>query len=269
MAEEDLKNIIAYVEKFVDQQCLENNNILSLINLPMQDGFIYKHVVNVGISCIDLGLGLGYDKAKLVELGTIAIVHDIGMAKMFGLYDQPRRLTTAEYEEIKKHPKISAELLGKVRTVCKKCASVVYQEHERVDGSGYPNGLKEEAIDEYAKIIGPADMYEALTHHRPYRNRMSQSEALDVLLSNKNGFGRKIMKLLIERLASPFPVGSNIKLSSGEKGKVIKRNLGCPLRPVVEIITEADGEQLEKARTIDLAKHPTVYIKGTLEDEKT
>lgn len=75
------------------------------------------------------------------------------------------------------------------------------------------------------------------------------------------------MKVLIERLASPFPIGSNIKLSSGEKGKVIKRNLVCPLRPVVEIVSEADEEKLVETRTIDLAKHPTIYIKGILEEK--
>ncbi len=265
--EEDLKNIIAYVEKFVDQQRLDNDNILSLLNLPVQDGFIYMHAVNVSIICIDLGLGLGYERNKLVELGTIAMVHDIGMVKFYDLYNQSRRLTEKEMAKIRNHPRISAEILGKVRNICKKCVPVVYQEHERVDGSGYPNGLKEEVIDEYARIIGPVDMYEALTHSRPYRQGMNPCDALNVILENKNAFGRKIMKVLVQRLAGPFPIGTNIRLSSGEKGKVIKRNLDNPLRPIVEI-TIADRESSEKTRIIDLAQHPTLYIKGVSEDKK-
>jgi HD-GYP domain-containing protein (c-di-GMP phosphodiesterase class II) len=266
--EEDLKNIFSYVEKFVDQQRLDNDNMLNLVSLPVQDGFIYAHAVNVSIFCIDLGLGLGYEKNKLVELGIIAMVHDIGMVKFYDLYNQPRRLTEKENAEIKTHPKISAEILGKVRNICKKCAPVVYQEHERIDGSGYPDGLKEEAIDEYARIIGPVDMYEALTHSRPYRKGMNSCDALDIILNNKNAFGRKIMKVLIERLACPFPVGCQVKLNSGEKGMVIKRNLSCSLRPVVEIISSADGESLEKSRIIDLSKHHTIFIKNILEEKK-
>jgi HD-GYP domain-containing protein (c-di-GMP phosphodiesterase class II) len=267
ITEENLKDIIVYVGKFVDQQCLDNDNILSLINLPTENDFIYKHVVNVGIICIDLGCGLGYDKAKLIELGSIAIVHDMGMTKFHDLYNRPHQFNEKEFAEIKNHCKIGAEILGKFKDKYKRMVSVVYQEHERLDGSGYPLGLKEEAIDEYAKIIGLADMYEALTHLRPYRSETSPAKVLDILLLNRNGFWRKIMKVLIERLASPFPVGSNIKLSSGEKGKVIKRNLACPLRPVVEIVSEADEEKLAETRTIDLAKHPTIYIKGILEEK--
>jgi len=268
IADEDLKNIVVYVEKFVDQQYLANDNILQLINLPIQGDFIYNHLVNVCIISIDLGIGLGYDKAKLIELGRIAILHDIGMAKFYDSYSQQHRFNEVEYTKIKEHPKIGAEILGKFKNICERCAPVVYQEHERIDGSGYPLGLKEESIDEYAKILGSADMYEALTHGRPYRSKMGSGEVLRTILKSKNSFGRKIMKVLIQRFASPFPVGSNIKLSSGEKGKVIKRNLDCALRPVVEIIVEADEEHLEKTRIIDLAKHPTIYIKGPLEDEE-
>lgn len=268
ITEGDLKNANAYAEKFVDQQSLDNDNILSLLRLPRGE-FIYgRHAVNVCIICIDLSIGIGYDRNKLMELGTITLLHDTGMERYHDLYNQPRRLIEREIAEIKNHPKISAEILEKFGNLYRRASSVIYQEHERVDGSGYPNGLKEETIHEYAKIIGLADMYEALTHTRPYRGAFDPRDALNIILENKNAFGRKIMKVLIERLACPFPVGSNIKLSSGEKGKVIKRNLACSLRPVVEIISAANGENLEKSRTINLSKHPTIFIKDTLKDDK-
>jgi HD-GYP domain-containing protein (c-di-GMP phosphodiesterase class II) len=268
VTEEEVGSINDYMEKFIDQQRLDNDNILSLLRLQLKDRFIYTHAVNVGIICIDLAIGLGYDRDKLLELGVIAVLHDIGMIKFYDLYNLPRKLNEKEIVEIKNHPKVSAEILEKFRTLYKKAGPVAYQEHERIDGSGYPNGLKEEFMDEYAKIIGPADTYEALTHSRPYRLSMSPCDALNVILENKNAFGKRIMKILIERLACPFPVGCNVKLSSGEKGKVIKRNLSCPLRPMVEIISTAEGENLEKSRIVDLCKHPTIFIKDILGYDK-
>ena len=235
--------------------------------LPVQGDYIFQHVVNVTIISIDLGLGLGYDKTKLAELGIVAILHDIGMVKFKDLYSQPRPLDPKESNEIRNHPKIAAEILERFKGTYQRAITAIYQSHERVDGSGYPLGLKEEAIDEYAKIIGPADMYEALVHSRPYRPEKTPYEALRIMLENKNDFGKKIMKVLIERLASPFPLGSNIKLSSGEKGRVIRRNLGYPLRPVVEIMHDNKGEKLEKSRIIDLAQCPTIHIKSALELE--
>ena len=267
IAEEDKNNIISYVEKFVDQQTLLNDNILNLLNLQIKDEFIYNHVVNVCIISIDLGLGLGYDREKLVELGTIAIIHDIGLVKFSEIYNQQRALNEAEYNEIKNHPVVSAEILKKSKDIFKRAISVVYQEHERVDGSGYPHGLKGDSIDEYAKIIGLADTYEAMTHLRAYRRRIIQYEVIKRLIEAKNSFDIKPMKVLIERIASPYPLSSYVKLSSGEKGRVIRRNLGCPLKPVIEIMRDASGEKIRKIRIIDLAKFPTIYIKNILKSE--
>lgn len=276
IVESDLVNMTAFVEQIVDQQFLDNNNILNLITLPGQndyvyhysvDDYAYHHAINVTIISIDVGLGLGYDKPELVKLGTVAILHDIGMPKFRDLCNLPRKFTQKEREEIKNHAKVGTELLEKFNDIYKRAATVIYQSHERVDGSGYPLGLKEGAIDEYAHIIGLADMYEALTHSRPYRRENSPFEALRIMLEHKNRFSKRIMKILLERLASPFPPGSNIKLSSGEKGRVIKRNLAHPLRPVVEIMHDNNGERLEQSRIIDLAQCPTVHIKSVLDKE--
>ena len=265
--EADLEHVIVLVEKIADQQCLNNDNILNPMISSQSDDFLFQHAVNVAIVSMDVGLGLEYDKTALAELGFIAILHDIGMVKFKDLYRLPRRLNQTEYDQIRDHTKIGAGMLEQFKNTHQRLIAVIAQSHERVDGSGYPLGLKEENIDEYARIIGAVDMYEALVHSRPYRAEKTPYEALRVMLTNKNGFEKRIMKILIERMASPFPLGSNIKLNSGEKGRVIKRNLGYPLRPVVEITHDAKDEKLGKPRTIDLSKSPTIHIKSSLEIE--
>jgi HD-GYP domain-containing protein (c-di-GMP phosphodiesterase class II) len=260
VAEEE-KNIIMQIEKIVDQQYLGNDNILNLLNLKAESDFLYNHVLNVCIISIDIGIALGYTKAKLVELGTIVIEHDIGMVKFKDLYQQPRRLTEAEYKLIKSHPEAGVKIFKKFINMYEKAAVVISQEHERVDGSGYPAGLKGNAIDEYARIIGIADVYEAMSHRRPYRSEINKREVLKELIKEKHCFDKKITKFFIERIASPFPLNSCVELSSGEKGKVIKRNIRSPLRPVVKIIYDTTGEKLEPPKILDLISHPAVYIK--------
>lgn len=265
---EEERNIIARVEKIAEQQYLGNDNILNLINSTQKDDFIHNHALNVSIIAIDMGIGLGYGRDKLVELGSIAIEHDIGMVEFYNLYNEKRKLNGAEYNQIKNHPTVGAKILENSLKIYEKAIAVVHQEHERIDGSGYPQGLKGNAIDEYAKIIGLSDVYEAMTHSRPYRTAIYTLEALKQLIKSKNSFERKIMKVFLERVASPFPLGSYVELSSGEKGRVTRRNFNSVLRPGVEIIYDSNGEKLEEPKDIDLSKHLTIYIKSILKNEE-
>jgi len=187
------------------------------------------------------------------------------MAKLSDLYMQPRQLDKDEYNEIRKHPGTSTEILKNFKDIYKRAISVVHQEHERIDGSGYPRGLKRDYIDEYAKIIGLADIYEAVTHLRPYRDKFSPCDVIRQIIDLKRSFEKRIVKVLMERVCTPFPLCSNIRLSSGEEGRVIRRNLASPFRPIIEITSNANGEKLEEAKIIDLTKYPTVYIKRSLE----
>lgn len=262
------KDIIDYLNRYADQQYLNNDNILNLVNIQAKDDYMYNHVVNVCIISIDIGIGMGYDRPQLFELGKAAILHDIGMIKLYDVYNKPRRLSPEEYKEIKTHPLLGAEILEKLKIIAEKTVTATTQEHERIDGSGYPHGLKKEAIDEYAKIIGLADVYEAMTHVRPYRDKFHPYEALKEIIDAKDTFEKKIIKVLIERICCPYPLGSYVKLSTGEKGEVIKRNLRNSFRPIVEINYDSKGKRLRKPRIVDLIKYPSIYIKGHLKNNE-
>jgi HD-GYP domain-containing protein (c-di-GMP phosphodiesterase class II) len=262
------KDLISYMERFVDQQFIGNEIMLDLINEPPKGNFIYNHAVNVAIIAIEIGIGLGYDKQRLIELGTVSALHDVGMMKYFELFSQPRRFTKKEYIEIKNHAAANSEILKRFKNIRKNFISVVSQEHERVDGSGYPEGLKGDSIEESAQIIGLADMYEALTHARPHRARMDSREALKAIIKCKHCFERRILKALIERLNCPYPLGSCVRLNSGEIGRVVKRNIGVPMRPVVEVTKDAQGGRLDRIKVINLCKKPTIHVKGCHSGEK-
>jgi len=142
----------------------------------------------------------------------------------------------------------------------------VRQAHERADGSGYPEGLAAEEIDRYAQIVGLADVYESLTHKRPYRVKYTPIEALDMILKNKKVFGPKIIKALIGRIGV-YPVGTLIMLNSKETGVVIMNRPELPFRPVVSVVYDTYGKEYSEPKEIDLAQNPILYIEDCVKEK--
>ncbi len=121
-----------------------------------------------------LAQALGKDEKAQQEIYLFALLHDIGKIGIpDGIINKKGRLTDEEYEEIKKHPKIGYEILKSI-TILPNLKAGVRWHHERLDGSGYPDGLKAEDIPEYAKIISVADAYDAMTSNRSYRDSLPQ-----------------------------------------------------------------------------------------------
>ncbi|MFH1783717.1 MAG: HD domain-containing phosphohydrolase [bacterium] len=257
----DASRIIAQVEKVIEQLVLGNENMLMLafIKDSRDENYLLCHSVNVCIFSIEIGLGLGYEKSKLIDLGVSAILHDIGMVEYMYLVKHPRKLTPKEYEEIKKHPIKGSEILEKINGLNKVALYVAHQHHERIDGSGYPRGLKEEFINEYAMIVSLVDGYEAMMNMRVYRDEFLPLEALREILDNKKAFANKLIKILIDRIGI-FCVGSMVELNTKEIAQVVKINRRVSMRPVVKVIYEANGKEPKETKILDLTDHHNVYI---------
>lgn len=257
----DSGRITAEIEKVVEYLNPGNQSLLKIAyeyKEPDKEYFFY-HSVNVCMYSIAIGLGLDYDKSKLLELGKSAFLHDVGMTRCMDLYSQPRKLTVKEYNDLKNHTIKGAEILEKVDNLEKICSHVAYQEHERTDGSGYCRGIKGEDIHEYALIVGLVDMYEALSHSRPYRNKFSSLQVLRILLDNKHIFKYKLIKVLLERIGV-FPIGCVVQLNTKEICQVTRINYRFPLRPTIKILSSPSSNASRVAEELDLTKHTTVYI---------
>lgn len=261
----DLREAFEVVRTTVDRIVLGDKELLLLINNYSQDSYLYSHSVNVSILAIEVGLGLGYNKSKLNELGLGAFLHDLGMAKVLDIANLPRPLSEFEYQEIKRHPIYSTDILSKVRSIQDAVIQVCGETHERLDGRGYPKGLKGERIHEYARITAVADIYEALIHPRSHRKAVQPHEALKELLgmSSAAALDGSVIKILINKIGL-YPVGSWVELNTGEVGKVIQSNEDYPLRPKVHIIFESDRERSAQPKSLDLRQHTNVYIKRSV-----
>jgi HD-GYP domain-containing protein (c-di-GMP phosphodiesterase class II) len=253
------------VSNLVEQIITDNEHIVGLTTGPSEH-YPYGHAVNVCILSMKIATGLGYDREQLKELGISAIVHDIGMVKFMDLAGQPRKLKKKEYREIRKHPLVSAQILETAKDVPDAAVSAVLQEHERVDGSGYPHGIKRGAITEYAQIISLADGFEAMTHPRPYRHVFTPYKAVQEIISMKDFYNYNIMKTFID-VIGVFPVGSHVRLNTGETGKVIRIHNGFPTRPVIKIMYERDGRKSDETKIKDLTETPHICVSECLATE--
>jgi len=260
------KKVIDTVKKIVERIILDDRILINLTNRSTSDNYLLAHSVNVCILAINVGLALGYSRLELTELGTGAFLHDIGIAQMLEIAQRPRKLTEHEYEEVKKHPVYGAKILENAEDMIEAVVKTVYQHHERINGQGYPKGLKKKEIHPYAQIVGLVDAYEALSHPRSYR-RIPYKAIKEIIDSSGEVFDPKLVKALINQV-SIYPQGSWVRLSTGEIGKVTEINKNFPTRPKVSIVFGSDGSELAQVKSIDLKGHPTLYIKEAIAEDK-
>jgi len=257
----ELKEIYTLIENIVERFVLGDQELLSLSAGFNNGDYLVVHSINVAMFSIELGLGKGYNKSRLNELGLSALLHDIGMIKVMDIAKQPRVLSDDEYAKIKEHPLYGAEVLSKIKNINQSVIYVAKEHHERFTGGGYPSRLNNGQINEYSQIVSLCDVYEALTHPRSYRTAMKNQDAIkEILTMNSQLFDPKNVKVLIKRLGL-FPVGSWVELNSGEIGKVIFNNEDFPLRPTVNVMFGMDKQRYPEVKSINLAKHHSLFIK--------
>jgi HD-GYP domain-containing protein (c-di-GMP phosphodiesterase class II) len=258
----DITGIRDIIERLIDIIETGNEKIVDMSKKTIIDekNYLPYHSVNVCILSIKVGLTCGYNKQQLCELAISAFLHDIGMIDNSEIIKKPDKLNYDEYIIIRKHPSKGSEILQKLKTYYSDETinpETIYEHHERIDGTGYPNGIKgKENINEYAKIIGIVDVYEALTHLRPHRKEFSPLKAIQTILEmNDDKFDMTLLNSFIKALNFYLP-GTIVKLNTGETGKVIEVNEIFPSKPKLEIISETAS----KYKIIDLSKSADIYI---------
>lgn len=266
----ELKQINDLIKQAVDLIVLGDIILLGLAADDYSgDDYPFHHMANVMILSIRLGLELEYNKIRLNELGLAALLHDIGMVKYRDMVIESRTVSKEERDLIKQHAQEGAKALSLFENVKNEIIAAIKEHHERFKGSGYPDGIKNGNISEYARIIGTIDVYEALTHSRNYRpHKYSPHEAVKEMLTvNSQSFDPAILKTFINQVGI-YPVGSWVELNTSEVARVIAPNANSPLRPIVAIIFDAHRNKLEEPRAVNLSKAFNVYIKKSLSDEE-
>ncbi|MFO1197920.1 MAG: HD-GYP domain-containing protein [Burkholderiaceae bacterium] len=205
----------------------------------------YHHGVRVALYLIALGRQLGFPRVQMGQLGMIGMLADIGKTRLpRALLEKPGMLVPAEYSIVKEHVRLGLELLAQDMTFAPEIGMGIAQHHERLDGSGYPKGLRGDEISIYGRMAGIADSFAALITPRAYANPLAPQDAL---MNLYQWAGTSFHAPLVEQFVQAvgvFPVGSLVELSSGEIAVVLAHNRVRRLEPRVLVLTGPDKRPL-------------------------
>lgn len=250
---------------------IESNNdaIIMLADRATPDIYIYGHSVNVSIFSLILGQAFGLDRERMINLGFCAFLHDIGIIKVLNVALKKEPLTENEQLMIKKHPLYGQDMIRKLSFLPDSLKNIIIEvmiQHN--DRKTKYNESQPSDIHVFSRIIAIADIYEALTHPRTYRERTLPHLALKAMINSADhNFDTEIIKAFIDTI-SLYPPGSYVRLNSDEIARVININPGLPTRPKVKVIINAAKERMAELKILDLASTPMIFIKEPIDETK-
>jgi len=197
--------------------------------IDAKDEYTHGHSFRVAELSVAIGKAMNIPDAMLQDLEIAAYMHDLGKIGISeSILGKPSKLTKEEYEEIKKHPVFTNKILQPIHLPAFIVDAAV-QHHERLDGRGYPLGLQGDEISRFAKIIAVADVFDAMTSNRPYRDALSVEKALEIICNGiDQEFDRKAVLALISSLEekgeTSYKTKSHISYSKENKPHLNETN---------------------------------------------
>ena len=245
--------IMKIAEQIVDEILARKDSVVNLIDIKTYDAYTFFHCVNVAVLCVVIGLGTDLPRYELVDLAYSSLMHDIG--KVFienAIINKPGKLTDDEYATIKTHSREGYRYIKDKYLTPEIVARGVLDHHERVDGRGYPDGKRGKEISLFGRIIGVADVYDALISDRPYRKGLFPVEAVEYIQGGSgSNFDFDVVSMFSRKVA-PFPTGTCVLLSDGTSAIVVENMEGFPLRPLLRVFK--NEEQNVTPYELDLSK---------------
>lgn len=200
---------------------------------------IYRHSINVAIISNLIGQWLEFSEEKLISLTYSALLHDIGKTKIdINILNKPYSLTAKDYLKVKEHPILGYNIVKEISEFDASVSQGILMHHERIDGSGYPLGIKGDKISQFAKIIAIADVFDAINSERSYRHKMEPFEAIETIkkeslcLLDYNYSNVFISHIII------YYIGKDVLLSNKKIGKIIKINPDNLDKPLIQVDDE-------------------------------
>ena len=254
--------IDVHQSKEVVNECVESifNNKDSLLwytLIKKRDPYTSEHSLNVTILSIAFARYLGHSAQTLQTIGLCGLLHDIGKVNIpLSILTKEGRFTEEEFEIMKLHPGYGYDYLVKQPNIDHEVVHVAYSHHERMDGSGYPQGLLGPDITYFARLVAITDTYDAITNDRCYQRGRTTLEAQKILYQGAgNCYDEELVKSFIQWLGI-YPPASIVEMGNGEVGIVLSVNPDWKSRPRVVLIL--DEEKLPQSqRIVDLHQNTT------------
>lgn len=251
----NLKNLniddcLYFANEIVDEVVSSGNFIFETMNLCTYDNYTYLHSLNVCLLSVVLGISCGLNNNELQKLSQAALLHDVGKICIEReILNKPGKLTDEEYKKMQNHTLYGYNMLKENENVYSVVRNAVYSHHENENGTGYPRNLTEDKIHKFAKIIHIADVYDALTAKRVYKEPMNPSDAIEYLMVQSNTmFKFEYVERFIKHIAL-YPLGTTVELSDGRLATVYKNNQEYLSRPIVRL---KNGEKIDLMKVLNI-----------------
>lgn len=242
--------------------------ILCLGRVRESDEYTFVHSLNVGLLCGYLAGRLKPGDREFAAAMTYGgLLHDLGKAKVpQEVLNKPGRLSEDEYEIMKSHSVHGDELAKASGITDVRVLSVIRNHHERWNGQGYPDGFQRDGIPLFARIAAVADVFDALTAKRVYKDPMSSREAVSMIMeSSDSDFDRTVVRALLLSVGL-YPPGTTVELSDFSVGVVVGARNTDLFRPQVHISVDGKGRRAQEGTIIDLAMQQELFVRRPLDD---
>jgi putative nucleotidyltransferase with HDIG domain len=227
--------------------------LMALATLKDYDNYTFTHMVNVSILTMGQARALGVEGTLLREFGLAGLMHDIGKVRTpLEILNKPEKLTDAEFVIMRRHVVDGAEILRATPDMPTLAPVVAFEHHMRLDGSGYPFGVKRPSLNLCTMLCSIADVYDAMRSQRAYQKAFPSDRILSVLRGND---GEQFDRHLVRRFAQLvgiYPAGNLVRLNTGETAVVVKVYAPDPYRPQVKVVLDRAGARIDLPYEVNL-----------------
>lgn len=260
----DLKMPTEFTEQLVGSIDRNPNALMCLSKIREKDSYLLEHSLNVAILLANFAKYLGMEEEEIQELALAGFLHDIGKIKVPDeILHKPGRLTDPEMNIMRDHVYhgvCTLEEMGLPEHIIRTMS----EHHERLDGYGYPEGLRGDEISKYGRMIAIVDTYDAITADRVYKAGMPSQKALKILMGDSPKMYDLELVQMFVKCVGIYPVGSLVQLSNEHIGMVTKQNEESPLKPRVKVFYSARNSNYLPIKDIDLKTSQTKVTKGVM-----
>lgn len=250
----DITKLTKELDSILVQDVSGINMLDMLLCMREYDDLTYVHSLNVGVICHMIGGWFNFSKSDRYLLSICGLLHDVGkLCIPKNLIRKPSKLTVEEFTTMKTHAYRGYEILKK-QNIDNRIKLVALMHHEKCDGTGYPNALKNDQIIDFAKIVAIADVYDAMTANRVYREGICPFDVIEIF--ERDGlikYDPRYLLPFLERIAESY-INYDVHLSNQQRGKVIMINKRALSRPIVQVAHHF----------IDLSKETNIRIQSIL-----
>jgi HD-GYP domain-containing protein (c-di-GMP phosphodiesterase class II) len=247
-----MRRMNSVVQAMVDTVLENRDALMGLTSIKMYDEYTFAHSVNTSILATALGTFLSFEKPQVAALGVAGLLHDIGKVKVpHEIINKPGKPTEEEWEAIKRHPVEGALLLSDIPGISRIAMVAAFEHHQHDNERGYPKAEGPLRQHLFSQVIALCDAYDALTAARVYYSVQTPPDhAVRILLKQRGTTFHAILVKAFVNMVGLFPIGTVLKLDTGELGLVTHQTHDL-MRPRVLLLRTFDGTEQDQVSLLE------------------